>query len=80
MTNKEFSSLEVEKLTRSALPSPSEDLVGQYYKIPYHDAQDPTAPAPAEPPKSWKNGVFKLTEKMEWIFIGIGLIQPEGSL
>ncbi|HEY4063580.1 MAG TPA: hypothetical protein VGM30_16850 [Puia sp.] len=80
MTNKEFSSIEVEKLTRSSLPAPSDDLVGQYYKIPYNDAPDPSVPAPAEAPKSWKNGVFKLTEKMEWIFIGIGLIQPEGSL
>lgn len=73
MTNKEFSSKEVEQLTRSSLPLPSEDLVGQYYKIPYNDVAEP---APAVPAKSWKQGVFKLTEKMEWIFIGIGLIQP----
>lgn len=73
MTNKEFSSKEVEQLTRSSLPLPSEDMVGKYYKIPYTDVAD--AP-PADPLKSWKQGVFKLTEKMEWIFIGIGLIQP----
>ena len=35
MVNKEFSSKEVEQLTRGSLPLPSEDMVGKYYKIPY---------------------------------------------
>ena len=73
MANKELSSKEVEDLTRASLPLPSEDMVGKYYKIPYDVVVEP---APDVPVKSWKQGVFKLTEKMEWIFIGIGLIQP----
>jgi hypothetical protein len=76
MTNKEFSSKEVEQITRKSLPDPSADLVGKYWKIPYHDEQDPEASAPAAILKSWKQGVYKLTEKLEWSFIGIGLIQP----
>lgn len=50
-------------------------MIGKYFKIPYQDAHEKPAPAP-EPSYRGKNGVFKLTEKMEWIFIGIGLIQP----
>ena len=76
MTNKEFSSKEVEQLTRSSLPLPNADMVGKYFKIPYHDDQDPSMPLAEAIQKRWKQGVFKLTEKLEWSFIGIGLIQP----
>ncbi|HMH20199.1 MAG TPA: hypothetical protein VK563_00415 [Puia sp.] len=76
MTNTEFSPKEVEQMTRSSLPQPSTDMVGKYYKVPFLDANDPNMQLPAEIRKTGKQGVYKLTEKMEWSFIGIGLIQP----
>jgi hypothetical protein len=76
MTNKEFSSKEVEQITRKSLPLPSADMIGKYFKIPYDDDQDPAMPLAEAIQKRWKQGVYKLTEKLEWSFIGIGLIQP----
>jgi len=76
MTNTELSSKEVEQMTRVSLPQPSPDMVGKYYKVPFLDANDPNMRLPAATRKSGKQGVYKLTEKMEWSFIGIGLIQP----